>query len=89
MFEHLDDVNDVAGGDFEEVEGGDERFELGLAGIATDVEGDGLVNGWLIGADLDQAILVHYGDGADFDVGADDKDAFALVDDNARVNLWW
>ena len=87
MLEHLDDVDHVAGGNFQQVQGGDERFELRLAGVAADVEGDGFVDRLI--ADLDEPVLVHDGDGADFDVGADDENALPLVDDDTGIDLRW
>ena len=38
-------------------------------------------------ADLNQPVPVHHGDGADFDIGADDERLLALVDDDFGVDL--
>ena len=74
-----------AGGHFEQVQGIDERFELGLAGVAAGIERHGFVDRLV--ADLNQPVLVHHGDGADLDIGADDEHLLSLVDDDARIDL--
>ena len=86
MLEHLDDVDDILRGNLQGVEGIDEGGEFGLRPIAGHVERDELARR-LRAAGLNQPILVHHGDGADFHVGTDNDRFLSLVDDDLGIGL--